>query len=162
MFTICSALLGEDSHLTHMTHTFAGENTWTNHPTSKSVNRCQTIQIAMIDWAVLSDEQMSKGWPFSLLNDEQMSNWVGVVRTNQLKSENTHHSKFLVFFFRKIHLSKLSGSNSAWWESAARKVATILPEMHELRWVHSFTAGTAGGYGEWVRLAVYHLEVQDT
>ena len=24
------------------------------------------------------DEQMSKGWPFSLLNDEQMSNWVGV------------------------------------------------------------------------------------
>ena len=30
------------------------------------------------NWAVLSDEQMSKGWPFSLLNDEQMSNWVGV------------------------------------------------------------------------------------
>ena len=29
-------------------------------------------------WAVLSDEQMSKGWPFSLLNDEQMSNRVGV------------------------------------------------------------------------------------
>ena len=29
-------------------------------------------------WAVLSDEQMSNGWPFSLLNDEQMSNWVGV------------------------------------------------------------------------------------
>ena len=28
-------------------------------------------------WAVLSDEQMSKGWPFSLLNDEQMSNLVG-------------------------------------------------------------------------------------
>ena len=29
-------------------------------------------------WAVLSGEQMSKGWPFSLLNDEQMSNWLGV------------------------------------------------------------------------------------
>ena len=29
-------------------------------------------------WVVLSDEQMSKRWQFSLLNDEQMSNWVGV------------------------------------------------------------------------------------
>ena len=29
-------------------------------------------------WLVLSDEQMSQGWPFSLLNDEQMSNWLGV------------------------------------------------------------------------------------
>ena len=27
---------------------------------------------------MLSDEQTSKGWPVSLLNDEQMSNWVGV------------------------------------------------------------------------------------
>ena len=27
---------------------------------------------------MLSDEQASKTWPFSLLNDEQMSNWVGV------------------------------------------------------------------------------------
>ena len=31
-----------------------------------------------IFWAVLSDEQMSNGYPFSLLNDEQMSNKVGV------------------------------------------------------------------------------------
>ena len=31
-----------------------------------------------LNWAVLSGEQMSKGWPFSLLNDEQMSNWLGV------------------------------------------------------------------------------------
>ena len=31
-----------------------------------------------IHWLVLGDEQMSKGWPFSLLNDEQMSNWLGV------------------------------------------------------------------------------------
>ena len=30
------------------------------------------------NWLVLSNEQMSKRWPFSLLNDEQMSNWVGV------------------------------------------------------------------------------------
>ena len=27
---------------------------------------------------MLGDEQMSKRWPCSLLNDEQMSNWVGV------------------------------------------------------------------------------------
>ena len=32
----------------------------------------------IIYWAVLSDEQMSNGYPFSLLNDEQMSNKVGV------------------------------------------------------------------------------------
>ena len=32
----------------------------------------------MFCWLVLSDEQMSKRWQFSLLNDEQMSNWVGV------------------------------------------------------------------------------------
>ena len=32
----------------------------------------------IMTWAVLSDEQMSKRWQFSLLNDEQMSNWVGV------------------------------------------------------------------------------------
>ncbi len=30
------------------------------------------------NWAVLSDEQMRKKWQFSLLNDEQMSNKVGV------------------------------------------------------------------------------------
>ena len=32
----------------------------------------------MIIWAALSDEQMSNGSPFYLLNDEQMSNEVGV------------------------------------------------------------------------------------
>ena len=31
-----------------------------------------------MNWLVLSDEQMSKGLPFFLLNDEQMSNWLGV------------------------------------------------------------------------------------
>ena len=30
------------------------------------------------NWAVLSDEQMSNGWPYSLLNDEQMRNKVRV------------------------------------------------------------------------------------
>ena len=28
--------------------------------------------VDIFSWAVLSDEQMSNGWPFSLLNDEQM------------------------------------------------------------------------------------------
>ena len=32
----------------------------------------------ILNWAVLSDEQMSNEWPFPLLNDEQMSNKVGV------------------------------------------------------------------------------------
>ena len=32
----------------------------------------------MVSWAALSDEQMRKIWPFCLLNDEQMSNKVGV------------------------------------------------------------------------------------
>ena len=30
------------------------------------------------NWLVLSDEQMRKNLPFSPLNDEQMSNWLGV------------------------------------------------------------------------------------
>ena len=34
--------------------------------------------LVIINWLVLSDEQMSKGLPFFLLNDEQMSNWLGV------------------------------------------------------------------------------------
>ena len=32
------------------------------------------------------EEQMSRGWPFSPLSDEQMCNKVGVVRTNQIYS----------------------------------------------------------------------------
>ena len=39
-------------------------------------------------WAVLSDEQMRKIWPFSLLNDEQMSNKVGV--KHQPDGEDVH------------------------------------------------------------------------
>ena len=34
--------------------------------------------VVVFNWAVLSDEQMRKRWLFSLLNDEQMSNKVGV------------------------------------------------------------------------------------
>ena len=36
-------------------------------------------------WLVLSDEQMSKGLPFFLLNDEQMSNWLGVEHQPAIK-----------------------------------------------------------------------------
>ena len=36
------------------------------------------LNIEHLTWAVLIDEQMSNRWPFSLLNDEQMSNKVGV------------------------------------------------------------------------------------
>ena len=39
----------------------------------------------IIAWAVLSDEQMRKIWPFSLLNDEQMSNTVGVEHQPAIK-----------------------------------------------------------------------------
>ena len=42
-----------------------------------TVNLCCFIVFLFI-WAVLSDEQMSNGYPFSLVNDEQMSNKVGV------------------------------------------------------------------------------------
>ena len=40
--------------------------------------RCVKKKKEHIFWAVLSDEQMSNGYPFSLLNDEQMSNKVRV------------------------------------------------------------------------------------
>ena len=39
----------------------------------------------MKTWLVLSDEQMSKRWPFSLLNNEQMSNWLGVEHQPETK-----------------------------------------------------------------------------
>ena len=39
---------------------------------------CFQTGLGFLDWLVLSDEQMSKRWQFSLLNDEQMSNWLGV------------------------------------------------------------------------------------
>ena len=46
-------------------------------------------------WLVLSDEQMSKRWPFSLLNDEQMSNWVGVKHLPAIKIDDLGVPLFL-------------------------------------------------------------------
>ena len=53
---------------------------------------------------MLSDEQMSNGYPFSLLNDEQMSNKVGVVRTNQINTCN-------LFMFYARNLSDFHNVN---------------------------------------------------
>ena len=47
-------------------------------PVEKSKHVCWFSLFSHLVWLVLSDEQMSKRWPVSLLNDEQMSNWVGV------------------------------------------------------------------------------------
>ena len=48
---------------------------------------------------MLSGEQMSKRWLCSLLNDEQMSNWVGVehLPVNQLKREVRNVFFYFVF-----------------------------------------------------------------
>ena len=58
----------------------------------------------LLIWAVLSDEQMSNGWPFSLLNDEQMSNWVGVEHQPVIYytcRSNFHQWRFMeLYFFR--------------------------------------------------------------
>ncbi len=49
---------------------------------------------------MLSDEQMSNGYPFSLLNDEQMSNKVGVEhQPEQFARENGWLEDFLVSFW---------------------------------------------------------------
>ncbi len=71
-----------------------------------------TILLSKTDkqnWTVLSDEQMSNGWPFSLLNDEQMSNKVGVEHQPE-KQRSFDESLCCVpktmFFFFKI--SKLT------------------------------------------------------
>ena len=41
-------------------------------------SKVETMFLAFFPWAVLSDEQMSNGWSYSLLNDEQFSNKVVV------------------------------------------------------------------------------------
>ena len=51
--------------------------------------RKKGLKGAANNWLVLSDEQMSKGCPFSLLNDEQMSNWLGV--EHQPDKSFSHH-----------------------------------------------------------------------
>ena len=44
----------------------------------KKRDRVIFFQCLIFGWLVLSDEQMSNRWQFSLLNDEQMRNWLGV------------------------------------------------------------------------------------
>ena len=60
------------------------------------------------NWLVLSDEQMSKRWPFSLLNDEQMSNWVGVKHLPD-KSDTFFFGKKNQGFGEKTICNKLFG-----------------------------------------------------
>ena len=50
------------------------------------------------NWQVLSDEQMSKEWPFSLLNDEQMSNWLGVEHCPVVSGRVCPKNKMMEFF----------------------------------------------------------------
>ena len=40
----------------------------------KLISSISEASYQLLFWVVLSDEQMSNGWPFSPLNDEQMSN----------------------------------------------------------------------------------------
>ncbi len=58
----------------------AGKNNTEKHPKNGPFLESfwYLVECCMIVWAVISDEQTSKGWPFSLLKDEQMSNKVGV------------------------------------------------------------------------------------
>ena len=58
-----------------------------------------------LNWLVLSDEQMSNGWAFSLLNDEQMSNKVGVKH----QPVNLSHGSFS---------SGTSGTSQDWTQGA--------------------------------------------
>ncbi len=46
---------------------------------------------------MLSDEQMRKIWPFSLLNDEQMSNKVGVKHQPEKDGANSFASDLGLF-----------------------------------------------------------------
>ena len=54
------------------------------------------------NWLVLSDEQMSKRWPCSLLNDEQMSNWVGVKHLGNWKKRFRFPHGFLEANFQDL------------------------------------------------------------
>ena len=74
-----------------------------------------------ISWAVLRDEQMSNGWPFSLLNDEQMSNKVGVEHQPVSKKSfrwssyiliwGDHHSKWSYFSPKILTSIRRFGTN---------------------------------------------------
>ena len=58
----------------------------------------------MFHWAALSEEQMSIGYPFSLLNDEQMSNKVGV------EHQPVHQRRFLLGEIHNVELLQASVS----------------------------------------------------
>ena len=61
--------------------------------------QCCTQHEANISWAVLNDEQMGNGWPFTLLNDKQRSN-------NKVRVEHEPENRNLggCFNFVCIHL----------------------------------------------------------
>ena len=55
-------------------------------PTSSTIQLFFAMVLKVLHWAVLSDEQTKNEETFSFLRNEQMSNEVGVVRTNQYNS----------------------------------------------------------------------------
>ena len=61
----------------------------------KSLPLC--VDVSKNGWLVLSDEQMSKGWPYSLLNDEQMSNWLGVEHQPDGVHLEDHQTDWIVY-----------------------------------------------------------------
>ena len=63
------------------------------------------------NWAVLSDEQMSNGWPCSLLNGEQTSNKVGVDH-----QPGKLHYNWLYFYelFWKLHSWDQRSHSDCW------------------------------------------------
>ncbi len=75
-------------------------------------------------WAVLSDEQMSNGWPFSLLNDEQMSNWVGVEHQPGIIFWGNAPSPMVFFFWG----SGVQGISPVVWLRGFTFTSTLAPE----------------------------------
>ena len=89
------------------------------------------------NWAVLSDEQMSNGYPFSLVNDEQMSNKVGVKHQPANVGKYSIHGFYGIrSFFLRIGIT--------WDEFITIKLTTIwdniwsnysdLPRTHHKWW----------------------------
>ena len=74
---------------------------------------------------MLSDEQMSKRWQFSLLNDEQMSNWLGVKHLPDIVTRATCSTRKPVqqeggLVQVKDFLPKaLAEDDVGWWERMA-------------------------------------------
>ena len=66
------------------------------HPLFQNTMKKHILKTCFLkfNWLVLSDEQMSKGCPFSLLNDEQMSNWLGV---EHQPVKDKHHDHIYTF-----------------------------------------------------------------